>query len=372
MQRIANTLRLTAKELRAIIRDVVMLVLIAYVFTVSTYMVAGAISTEVDHLAVAVIDEDQSVLSKRLTDAIQPPLFKSPDLIAADQALQAQKDGKYILVVDFPPDMQRDLMAGRSATINLNVDATAVAHAGNGAAFMQQMLGQEITRFFSPNAADSDLIDVVFRSFYNPNLTSKWFTAVMQLMNSITILTLILSGASLIREREHGTIEHVLVMPVRPPEIVVSKIAANGLVILIAAVFSLFVVVRWLLGVPVNGSVTLFVLGTAIYVVALASLGLLLATFTRNMGQYGLLVIPVIVVMILLSGGITPMESMPAFLRGLMKLISPAPHFVAFTQSVLYRGSGLDLVWPQMAAMAAMACFTFTVTLIRFRKVLAG
>ncbi|RWR09979.1 ABC transporter permease [Paenirhodobacter populi] len=372
MQRILNTLRLTAKELRAIARDVVMLVLIAYVFTVSTYMVADAISTEVDHLAVAVIDEDQSILSARLTDSIQPPLFKSPDMIAADQALQAQKDGKYILVVDFPPDMERDLKAGRSVTINIDVDATAVAHAGNGAAFMSQMLGQEITRYFSPSAVDGSQIDVVFRSFYNPNLTSKWFTSVMQLMNSITILTLILAGASLIREREHGTIEHVLVMPVRPPEIVVSKILANGLVILIAAVFSLIVVVEWLLAVPVSGSVLLFVLGTALYVIALASLGLLLATFTKNMGQYGLLVIPVIVVMILLSGGITPLESMPGFLQVAIRILSPAPHFVAFAQSVLYRGSGIGLVWPEMATMAGMAVFTFSVTLMRFRKVLSG
>lgn len=368
-----NTLRLTGKELRAIRRDTVMLVLIFYVFTVATYMVADAISTEINDLAVAVVDEDQSTLSHRLTDAIQPPLFKHPVSLTPAQAEQALKYGDYILVVSVPPKFESDLLSGHAATLSIDVDATAVAHAGNGAAFMQELLADELSTFFTPNGSSASLVDVVFRNRFNPNLTSKWFTSVMQLMNSVTILTLILAGASLIREREHGTIEHVLVMPVRPHEIVFSKILANGAVILGASVFSLLVVIEWLIGVPLTqGVLPLFIAGTAIYVIAVASIGLLLSTFTHTMGQFGLLIIPVIIVMILLSGGMTPMESMPEWLRLLMQLISPAPHFVAFTQSVLYRGAGLGLVAPEMAAMAAMAAVALAVALARFRRVLAN
>ena len=368
-----NTLRLTGKELRAIRRDTVMLVLIFYVFTVATYMVADAISTEINDLAVAVVDEDQSTLSHRLTDAIQPPLFKHPVSLTPTQAEQALKYGDYILVVSFPPKFESDLLSGHAETISIDVDATAVAHAGNGAAFMQELLAGELSTFFTPNGSAASLVDVVFRNRFNPNLTSKWFTSVMQLMNSVTILTLILAGASLIREREHGTIEHVLVMPVRPHEIVFSKILANGAVILGASVFSLLVVIQWLIGVPLaQGVLPLFIAGTAIYVIAVASIGLLLSTFTHTMGQFGLLIIPVIIVMILLSGGMTPMESMPGWLRVLMQLISPAPHFVAFTQSVLYRGAGLALVAWEIAAMAAMAAMALAVALARFRRVLAN
>ncbi len=109
----------------------------------------------------------------------------------------------------------------------------------------------------------------------------------MQLMNNVTILMLILSGSSLIREREHGTIEHVLVMPVRPHEIVISKIAATGLVILVASVASLVIVVQGAMGVPVAGSLGLYVFGAAIYVVAIGSLGLMLASFTTTWGSSG-------------------------------------------------------------------------------------
>ncbi|WP_417678818.1 ABC transporter permease [Pseudodonghicola sp.] len=372
LQSFLNTMRLTVKELRAIRGDKIMLVLIFYVFTVATWMVSDAGSTEIRDLSVAVVDEDHSPLSRRLIEAIRPPLFTSPAVITPQRAAEAQTNGDYVLVVSIPPKFEYDLRSGKDVSLMLLIDATAVAQAGNGAAYMQQLLADEITKFFYPSATSASLVDVVMRNRFNPNLTSKWFTSVMQLMNSVTILTLILAGSSLIREREHGTIEHVLVMPVRPHEIVFSKILATGIVILASSVASLFFVVQWGMGVPVAGSPLLYVCGAAIYVISVGSLGLLLASFTQNMGQFGLLVIPVIIVMFLLSGGITPMESMPAWLRLTMKIISPSPHYVEFAQSVLYRGSGFSLVAGSMAAMAGMGVVFLVVVIARFRKVLAN
>lgn len=372
MQSLFNTLRLTVKELRAIRGDKVMLVLILYVFTVATWMVSDAGSTEIRGLSVAVVDEDHSPLSFRLTEAIRGPLFSDPHVLSPKAAAEAQTNGEYVLVVSIPPKFEQDLRSGKDASLMVLIDATAVAQAGNGAAYMQQLLGDEVTKYFQPNDSGAALVDVVMRNRFNPNLTSKWFTSVMQLMNSVTILTLILAGSSLIREREHGTIEHVLVMPVRPHEIVFSKILASGIVILASSVASLLLVVQWAMGVPVAGSLLLYVCGAAIYVISVGSLGLLLASFTQNMGQFGLLVIPVIIVMFLLSGGITPMESMPAWLRLVMKVVSPSPHYVEFAQSVLYRGSGLSLVAGNMGAMAAMGAVFLAVVIARFRKVLAN
>ncbi|SIS53512.1 ABC transporter permease [Phaeovulum vinaykumarii] len=372
MRSLKNILWLTGKELRAIRGDRVMLVLIAYVFTLAVWLVSDAASTEIDHLSVAVIDEDHSQLSARLIDAIQPPLFATPALLGPAEAEAAQRDGREVLVLAIPPDFERDLRAGHDAELMVLVDATAVAQAGNGATFLRQVLAQELARWRAPGADGTALVDVVFRNRFNPNLTSRWFSAVMQLMNNVTILMLILSGASLIREREHGTIEHVLVMPVRPHEIVFSKILASGAVILGASLLSLIVVVQGVMGVPVAGSVALYAAGAAIYVVAVASLGLLMASFTRNMGQFGLLVIPVMVIMILLSGGMTPLESMPEWLQWVLRAISPATHFVIFAQAVLYRGAGLALVWGEMAMMAAMAAVAVAIVLGRFRKILGG
>ena len=371
MQGLSAIINLTIKELRSIRSDRVMLFLIFYVFTVATYIVADAISTEIKVLSVAVVDEDRAVLSSRLTGAIQPPLFRTPALVPPLKAEDGLRHGHYVLSITIPPGFERDLRAGRSATLLIETDATAVAHAGNGVNDLQQLIAIEAQSYFAP-ASVSDLVNVVVRNQFNPNLTSNWFSAVMQLMNSITIITLILSGSSMIRERERGTIEHVLVMPVKPYEIVLSKLFATGAVILASAMLSLVLVVNLLIGVPLSGSLFLYTVGTALYVIAVASLGLLLSSFTRSMGQFGLLAIPVIIVMILLSGGMTPMESMPRWLQLAMNTISPAPHFVRFTQSVLYRGSSFDLVAGEMAAIAAMAVVALAVVLVRFRKVLAG
>lgn len=372
LQSLKNTLRLMIKELRAIRGDRVMVVLILYIFTVATWLVSDAAQTDVENLRVAVIDEDQSQLSHRLTAAIRAPLFADPVAMTAAEAALAQQQGQQILVLSVPPGFERGLRRGESQELMILIDATAVAQAGNGAVFLQQLLAEELRAWAAPGRNAAGLIEVVYRHRFNPNLTGTWFSSVMQLMNSVTILTLILSGASMIREREHGTIEHVLVMPVHPHEIVFSKVLATAAVILTASVASLVFMIQGVMGVPVAGSLLLYTAGAGLYVVAVASIGLLLASFTWNMGQFGLLVIPVIIVMILLSGGMTPLESMPGWLSLLIRLISPAPHFVGFAQSVLYRGAGFSLVAGELAAMAVMAAVALSVVLLRFRKVLAG
>jgi len=366
-----NTLRLTGKELRSIRADPIMIILIVFVFVIAIPVVSKSISTEIRDVAVAVVDEDHSTLSRRMTDAIQPPLFLPAQQIGPEEANDALNKGRVVLVAVFPPGLEADLRAGRDATVQILVDATSVAHAGNGAAYLQQVLSQEAAKALSGNGGSAaGLADLVFRTRFNPNLSGIWFASVTQLMNNITILTVILAGAALIRERERGTIEHLLVMPVTSHEIVISKIAATGFVIMLAAAFCLEVLIRGLMGVPVAGSATLFLIGTAAYTVSVASLGILLATLASSMAQFGLLVMPVIVVMMLVSGGLTPMESMPSWMQYASLTVSPAPHFISFSQAVLYRGTGIEFVWKEMGMFFLLGAVYYGLALSRFRKVL--
>jgi ABC-2 type transport system permease protein len=184
----------------------------------------------------------------------------------------------------------------------------------------------------------------------------------ISVVSNLTLLAIVLTGAALLREREHGTVEHLLVMPVRPAEIMISKIWANGLVIVLAATASMVLVVHKLIGVPLAGAVLLFVVGTILYQVSVGALGILLAAFTGTMGQFGLLVIPVIIVLDLLSGAATPLESIPQWLQNVMQF-TPSTHYVAFAQLVLSRGAGVDIVWPELAALAAFGVVFCTVSL---------
>jgi len=368
-----NIYRLIWKELRSIRADPMMLILVAYTFSLAVYTVATGASTEAKDLTVGVVDEDRSDLSRNLLTALNPPLFKRSVVIAADEMDSDMNNGRLIFVLEIPPKFQSDLLTGRQTSLQLNVDATAMAQAGNGALYIQTIIAQEIANFRAGREAPlSAPVNVVVHAKFNPNLYAYWFSSVMQVVNNITMLAVILTGAALIREREQGTVEHLLVMPVVPAEIMLSKIIANGLVILIAAILSLNLVVQWWLKVPIAGSLILFVAGATLYALTVASLGILLGTIASTMGQFALLAAPILLIMQLLSGGATPMESMPVWLQYVMQIISPTPHFVAFSQAVLYRGADLTIVWPLLVAMAVIGSVYFAFALLRFRRVIFG
>lgn len=366
-----NILRLVVKELRSLRADPIMLVLVAYTFSIAVYTVATGVKLEARDLTIGIVDEDQSEFSRSLLGAFGPPLFKVSKRIAASEIDAEMNSGRLVFVLEIPPKFQADLLARRQTALQLNIDATAMTQAGNGAVYIQQIIAQEIAnRQAGRETATALPINLVVRARFNPNLDSGWFSSVMQVLNNVTLLTIILTGAALIREREQGTVEHLLVMPVTPVEIMLAKMVANALVILVAAVASLVLVVEWALGVPIAGSLLLFVFGTAIYAFSVAALGILLGTLATTMGQFGLLAIPVFVVTQLLSGATTPMESMPLWLQWIMRIFSPTPHFVAFSQGVLYRGAGLDVVWPEIAKIIAIGAAYFAFALARFRKVI--
>ncbi|MDQ0513132.1 ABC transporter permease [Ancylobacter amanitiformis] len=366
--RLARIFRLGIKELYSLKADPVLAGLIVYTFTIAIYTVASGAKFEVENAAVAVVDEDQTALSRRLRDALLEPFFQPPVRIGADEVGAAMDSGRFVFVVAIPPKFEHDVIAERTPTVQLDIDATAMSQAGNGASYIQNILIQEVLAAV-PGAATATPINVVVHALFNPNLQSAWFTAVMQVINNVTMLAVILAGAALIREREHGTIEHLLVMPVTPIEIMLAKIWANGMVIVLAATLSLVIVVERLLGVPVQGSVPLFVGAMVVYQFSVTALGILIATVSTSMAQFGLIVMPVLIVMNLLSGSTTPMESMPVWLQNVMQF-SPSTHFVALSQAILYRGAGLALIWPQLLALGAIGGAFFILAVLRFRKAL--
>ncbi len=363
---------LGVKELFSLARDPVLVGLILYTFSFAIYTVAHGVKTEVRNASIAFVDEDGSELSRRVRDAFLLPYFKRPEVLGVGEVDAAMDAGRFTFVVDIPPDFQADVLAGRTPTLQLNVDATAMTLAGNGSLYISSIINQEIASFVSRSDGAMALPAVLtVRAKFNPNLESSWFMAVMQIISNVTMLSMIVAGASVIREREHGTIEHLLVMPLVPGEIILAKVWANGLVIVVAAVTSLTLVVKGLLGVQLGGSTALFAFGTAVFLFAMTALGITLATIAKSMPQFGLLTIPFFVVMNLLSGGVTPLEAMPEALQIIMQ-VAPSKHFTAFAQSVLFRGAGIGIVWPMLAAMAAIGAVLFVIALVRFRATMSA
>lgn len=366
--RLANIYRLGVKEFWSLLRDPMMLLLIAYTFSASIYVAATAQPETLHLAAIAIVDEDASPLSASIVAAYTPPQFTTPVMLSAAAADAGLDSGAYTFSLDIPPHFQRDVLAGRATALQLNVDATRMSQAFSGSGYIQQIAAAEIAQFVQRyRGATAQPVELVTRARFNPTLTQSWFGGVMEIINNVTMLSVILTGAALIREREHGTIEHLLVMPVTPAEIMLAKVWSMGLVVLVAAALSLTFIVRGALHVPIQGSALLFLAGAALHLGATTALGILMATLARSMPQFGMLVVLVLLPLQMLSGGVTPRESMPAAVQYVMQL-APTTHFVALGQAILYRGAGMDVVWPSLLALLVIAIVLFTVSMLLFRN----
>ncbi|CCD84961.1 putative ABC transporter (permease protein) [Bradyrhizobium sp. ORS 285] len=372
MRSLSNIFWLGTKELRSLFGDLVLIGLVVYSFTVAVISQAQSSSQELHRASIAVVDEDNSELSRRIAAAFLPPYFQKPVYISQREVEPLMNDGRFTFVLDIPPNFQRNVLAGRKPSVQVNVDATAMIQAGIGSGYALQIISTEVAWFVARSETSVQApVNLVTRIAFNPNVTTAWFEGVMGIINSVTMLAIILAGAALVREREHGTMDHLLVMPLSPFEIAMSKIWANALVIAVAVAVALYLVVRWYLQVPIMGSIPLFLGGTVLYLFFATAVGLFLGTIARSMPQLGLLYILVAVPINMLSGGMTPVESQPVWLSTIMKA-SPSTHFVSFAQSILYRGASLDVVWPQFVSVAVIAALVLWLTLRRFRAAIAA
>lgn len=371
MRGLLNVLHLGFKELRSLWYDKVLLGFLAWVFTFGVYDAATGQSTELRNAPIAVVDEDRSPLTARVLGAIGPPQFLPPRYIGFDEVDPGLDEGRYTFTLQFPAGFERDVLAGHRPALQLNIDATRMDEAFIGAGYLESIITDEVTRFVQGYRGDAALpIRLTVRMQFNPNLNGVWFGGVMEIINNITMLSVILAGAALIREREHGTIEHLLVMPLTPLQIMAAKIWANGLVVLLAAAFSLSFVVQGLLAMPIAGSVSLFLGAALLHLFSATAMGVLLAAVSRSMPQFALLMILVIVPLNMLSGGNTPRESMPLAVQVIM-LAAPTTHFVSLSQAILFRGAGLTVVWPQLLAIVGIGTVFMGTALARFRRSVA-
>ena len=368
MRSVLNIFWLAGKELKSVLGDPVMVVLILWSFIVAVILEASGAGDTVYNAAVAIVDEDGSTLTRQIADALDPPWFQQPLLLGAEEAAAAMDEGRIMFTLGFPPGFEADVISGVMPVAQLEVDATAVSQAQLGTDYIANILAAETRAFLTGNPdAPTPPLALELRRAFNPNGDPVWFKSVSSLLNQLSLLTIVLTGAAMLREREQGTIEHLMVMPLTPLEIALSKVLANVIVVLAAFTLSLLFVVQGLLHVPMQGSVALLLAGTTVYLAAAAAIGMFLGTMARSMAQFALLVIMVIIPIIMLSGGMGAIESQPDLVQRLT-LALPSRHFLAFAKAVVFRGAGLGSVWVELALMAGLGATFFLASLLLFRR----
>lgn len=368
MRGFENIFWLGIKEMRSLFASLLLVLFIVYAFTVIVYQQATGVPETIFNASVAVVDEDQSNLSGRLRDAIYPPYFQTPQLIESSEINRVLDDGEYLFVVVIPPRFEADIKAGRHPEIQLNIDATAARQSSLGATYLQTILSTEISQFAARSDEPSrSFVKLQTHLAFNPNGTQSWFTSIVAVLDQLTMFAIILTGAALIREREHGTIEHLLVMPLKPVEIVLSKVWANAIFIVAVFTFSMLFIVEGAIGVPMAGSRLLLLGGTGVYLLATSAIGIFLGTISRSMAQFALLVLITIIPMMMLSGGTTPIESQPELLQPITWFL-PSRHYISFATGVIYRGAGLDVLWPELLTIAGLGSAFFVASILQFRS----
>ncbi|WP_417807206.1 ABC transporter permease [Thioclava sp.] len=372
MRHLSNILWLAWKEMLSLWRELLLLVLVIYSFGPGMYIESSGAGETISNTAVTFVDEDRSSLSRALQTALYPPYFLPPMTAEASDIDRLMDWGETIFVVVVPRGFEADVRAGRSPTIQINIDATKTMQASVGTGYLLANINAEVARFAAgQNVAQASPVDLVLRRSFNPAGNSVWLSAISGLLNQLSMLTIVLTGAALIREREHGTIEHLLVMPLNAIEIALAKILANGFVVFVAFVFSLFVVVEGALKVPFAGSEGLLLAGTAIYLFAAAAIGILLGIVARTMAQFALLIMLVIMPIMILSGGMSPIESQPLWLQPITWLL-PSRHYMDFAIAITYRGAGLSVVWLEFLWTFLLGAAVLLLSLLLFRRSVAG
>lgn len=364
---VLNIYNLMIKELKTVLYDKGMAIFIIYVFTLAIYIGGVKTSIELNNGSIAFVDSDKSELSQRIIDAFYKPRFNTPDIISYYDIDKKMDSGYYTFIVLIPSDFEKDILSLKSPEIQVNIDATRMTQAGIGSGYVRNIINQEIQTFLNSNYENSINPDLVIRYKYNPNLKGEWFGTLNEIINNIVMISILLSGAALVREREHGTIEHLLVMPLKSFEIMLSKIFAVCIIVLVAVSFSLLFIVETVLQIPISGSILLFLFSTFLVLFATTSIGVFIGTIVKNMPQLGMVFILTILPMMMLSGSMSPFESMPIILQYLMNLM-PTSHFVELSQAILFRDAGFSIVWVQMLNIFLVGLVFFIFTLLIFKR----
>lgn len=366
---------MVTKELRQLSRDGALIGFFFYAFIIDVYLAGSGTSMQLVNAGLVVHDADQTASSRELIYRFHQPYFRFDGLVDHPKdGIRRLDFGEDVVFLDIPPRFEEMLLGGEATAVQMQIAATHSPQGLSAASYGARIVGEfglQASARAMGLSTDNDLSLPVVRSdhriWYNPNQDESWFMSISELLTITTIFAVLLPAAALVRERERGTVEQLLVSPLTPLQIMFPKIVAMMLVILAGTAVSLFGILHTIFAVPMKGSVLLYFVMTTLYIFTTSGLGLLAATIASNQAQVSLMAILIVAPMILLSGTWTPPEAMPEWLRYLM-LLSPLYYFVEISYGIQLKGIGLDILWPSVLSMVLLGGVLFGLGMWRFRK----
>jgi len=364
---------MVTKEFAQLFRDVPILLVLLWAFGGAIYLQGHSTSTEIHNYPVVILDLSRSAASRELLARLHAPYFKIVGYVGSDRELVAALDlARASLAVVIPAEFERDVVAGHGG-FQVVSDGTLATSATIAVAHLSTITA-EYNQFLAERAAVSagtipaiPSVDARIRVAYNPNQTSAWFSSILELLNMTTMVSMLLTASAVVREKERGTLDQLLVTPLRPAELLAAKVVPTLVLVLVLSFLSLVGIIGGVFGTPLRGSLMLFYLVTALYVFAVSNLGIAMAVIVRNIAQVMMLLILILFPMLFLSGARFPPETMEPWLRYL-SLISPMRYYIDFGYQVLFKGNGFAYVWHDVVGMVVIGAVTFGFSIVRFRR----
>lgn len=365
---------LMVKEWRQLLLDRALFAYVIFIFTLDILMAAGAPALDLKNAPFGVDDRDRSVASRDLIYRLRPPFFAVHADSGSEAQLQRRLDcGELRAVLTIPNGFERALMTGQAAELQLLLDASDANLSYLLVSYTQRIVAAFVVDHLQGHGGASTgpprrpEVQLEPRTRFNPDMHEAWFATIAEIIAMVTVAAILLPAAALVREKERGTIEQLLVSPLTPLQIVLSKILAMTGVILLGTVVAVGGIMHAWLGVPFRGSALLFFMMVALYAMSASGFGILVATFARNSGQIGLIVLLVVMPIILLSGNWNLVESMPSWLRTAINF-SPMRHFVDIAFGILLKGADAQSIEVPVAKMALLGGVFFVAGVARFRR----
>lgn len=362
------------KEILQLGRDLPLLLFLLYSFSLSVYISGIGITMQLQNAELLVHDADHSVSSRELIHRFQPPYFRFKGEIADPREGLRQLDaGTAMVLLDIPSRFHEALAGGDVTAVQLLIDTTNAPQGLSAASYAARIVsgfGSESAAAVlgsSGGQAGVPLVTSAHRVWFNPNQDERWFQSISHVLRMVTVFAVLLPAVALVREKERGTIEQLLVSPLSPLQIMLSKVLAMTAVILLCTGGAIYGVMRPVFHVPMKGTDAVFFLLTALHIVTTAGLGLVAATLARNQAQVGMMTLFVVGPMLLLSGLNTPYEAMPSWVQHVMAF-SPLRYYIEITYGILLKGAGMEVLWKPIATMALLGGGLFGVGIWRFRR----
>lgn len=361
-------LSLLRKELIQFFRDRIMLFLVVFLFTGEVLMCVYALSLDVRDLPTAVADFDRSPASRELVERLRSSgYFRIDHVVTRESELAALLDrGDALAAVVIPPGFSARLAAGKQTAVQVLLDGTNSNTASVAQAYSQRIVQSYALERVRSVAPEFSLpVEYRPRIWYNSELEYSYFMMLSMIALAGMMVGVTTAAAGIVREKETGTIEQMMVTPVTPSELILAKMTPPFVVGMASLVPALLI--AWAIGVPMRGSLSLFFLLSAMFLASSMAIGIMIATLTETLQQALLVSFFALFPILFLSGTLVPVETMPALLRYLAQA-SPLTHYMDALLGVFLKGVGLEVLWRDVLALVAIGAALLSASVLRLHR----